>query len=440
MSRPLLIIGEVYVDFSLTLDKNESGIRLGGIVHAARGLNAIDAPYAVAAICPEYLRDLTEAFLKARGCTNFINLGSITGSPNIMMIRDIQEVGDQGYEDILCNEKSVILNNVKSDLDAYLDVLIFPGKYCLEEIYSLLPKNASVSFDIAYDIKEPNDLCKFDNIKTLLLSTSSELFSNIEKSGFDKLASEFGFLNPKEFILKENRGGSRIYNYEDKLTDSAPAILGRTKTSVGVGDVFSSTYVSLSKNNSLLALYKATIVSSAYAKAKDKDKMKEYIDLFFQLSDENIIDLKGTLLPWHERHDFPIYLAAPDFSYYDTRDIDIVVSALEYHNFLVRRPVKENGELPPNSTPSDLKEMYYNDIELINKCSILFAVPTGQDPGTLVEIGVAIQKGIPVIVFDPREECYNTMVVGGAACYSKSLDECLNSVFETLSDIRQRNS
>ena len=420
--------------------RHESAVRLGGIVHAARGLNAIGAPYAVAAVCPEYLRDLTETFLKAHGCIDYISLGSISGSPNIMTIRDVQEVEDQGYEDILCKTKNINLYNVSSDLGMYSDVLVFPGKYCLKEVCSMLNKDARLNFDIAYDVKEPKDLYKFNNIETLLISTSSELFSNIGKESLEKLANEFSFLNPKEFILKENRGGSRIYDYKDKSIESVPAILGRTETSVGVGDVFSSIYISLSKENKLLASYKASIISSAYATARNRDDLKEKIDLYLQLPDDEIIDLKGTLLPWHERRNFPIYLAAPDFLNYDTRDIELAIKSLEYHNFLIRRPVKENGELGSNSTPSELKRMYYKDIELLNECSMLFAVPTGRDPGTLVEVGMAIQKDTPVVVFDPGNECYNAMVVGGSTCYSRSLDECLNSVFSTLSDIRKHGS
>lgn len=64
---------------------------------------------------------------------------------------------------------------------------------------------------------------------------------------------------------------------------------------------------------------------------------------------------------------------------------------------------------------------------------MVFAVPTARDPGTLVEIGIAMEMGKPVVVFDPQKECRNAMVVGGASCYSQSLDACLNAVFAALS-------
>ena len=55
-----------------------------------------------------------------------------------------------------------------------------------------------------------------------------------------------------------------------------------------------------------------------------------------------------------------------------------------------------------------------------------------QDPGALVEIGIAIAQKIPVIVYDPRGECANTMVMASASLYSRILDDCLNAVFNNL--------
>jgi len=63
----------------------------------------------------------------------------------------------------------------------------------------------------------------------------------------------------------------------------------------------------------------------------------------------------------------------------------------------------------------------------------LFAVPTGRDPGTLVEVGIAIEASIPVVVYDPARENANTMVIAGAEHYSADLDACLNAVFQILS-------
>lgn len=438
MKGTLLIVGEIFVDYSCAPDANESSVRMGGIVHAARGLWAAGVPFSVAAVCPEYLRDIARSYLGGLGCIDFVELGKVSGSPNIMAVRDYLETGDQGYEELYREKKVINLNNVKRKLNKYYDVLIFPGKYNIDEVRKMFPSSARISFDIAYDINDISDLSNFNNIETILISTSSKLFVNITKNGTQNLGNKLGFLKPNEVVLKENRGGARIFRNAGRSIEYIPANLGTTRNSVGVGDAFSSVYVSLKMTDKDASAYKAMKVSSAYAQTKSLDSLREQVRRSFSLSLETMKELGGVSLPWNERPGFSIYLAAPDFSYNKRRkDIDDSIGSLEYHNFRVRRPIKENGELLENSKSGDIYRAYRQDIDLLEKCSIVFAVPGKRDPGTLVEIGMAIEKNIPVIVFDPRKECYNTMVVAGAYHYSPSLDDCLNAVFTAISEIRR---
>ncbi|MEO5324007.1 nucleoside 2-deoxyribosyltransferase, partial [Mesorhizobium sp. CC13] len=133
----------------------------------------------------------------------------------------------------------------------------------------------------------------------------------------------------------------------------------------------------------------------------------------------------------------PIFQTA---SYVVKPEVDAAVSALEYHNFVVRRPVQENGEAESGSTHQALRDFYHKDVELLKCCSLVLAVPLFRDPGTLVEVGMAIAMGKPVITFDPRKENGNTMVICGSNVYSEDLDNCLNGVFACLSNIRKTHS
>jgi nucleoside 2-deoxyribosyltransferase len=76
------------------------------------------------------------------------------------------------------------------------------------------------------------------------------------------------------------------------------------------------------------------------------------------------------------------------------------------------------------------------DYQLLTECHAVFAVPLGRDPGTLVEIGMAVALGKPVITFDPRNENKNTMVIVGSTVYSADLNECLNGAFNVLAKLR----
>jgi nucleoside 2-deoxyribosyltransferase len=291
--------------------------------------------------------------------------------------------------------------------------------------------------DVAYDVGSVRDLSKLhQSIGTIFISTSSKLFDALSSSGIGGLVSSFSTLKPDALILKENRGGCRIHNYATNSIEEIPAQLGETLNSVGVGDVFDAAYVVHLTNGPIEAAWRAASASSAYAQTTEPDLLESYVRRDSKLSLTQLNDLGGTVLPWEARRDFDIYLAAPDFADGDRRAIERALSALKYHNFSVRRPVVENGELPPSADATALSVTYSKDVELLKACRLVFAVPTGRDPGTLVEIGLAIADGIPVVVYDPEFECDNTMVVAGSACYSASLDACLNATFECLSRIR----
>ena len=434
MSAPLLVVGEIFVDFTVTPTGIENKLRLGGVTHAARGLWSTGTPYAVAAVCPEYLRDSAESYLDAFGCAEFIHLGQVLGAPNVMVIGDPIEVGDQGYEELLREEKAILLNAVASQLSAYQDILIFPGSYDLHKMHQMLPNTARTHLDIAYDVRFVEDLLDIcEMIETILISTSSALFVELGRKGINELSEALNPLSPNTIVLKENRGGSRVYRCADKTIEHVPALLGTTVNSVGVGDVFSACYVNFLGEGSRSASHKAARISSAYAQTLYPDVFKKYVERALKLTVDEMCEMGGTSLPWEERKKQQIYLAAPDFSYGDRRAVDEAIRSLSYHNFRVRRPVQENGELPKDAGIADLQVTYRKDVDLLCECSLVFAVPTGRDPGTLVEIGLAIQMGIPVVVFDPANECRNTMVIAGSTCYAQSLDECLNAVFDTLS-------
>jgi nucleoside 2-deoxyribosyltransferase len=67
---------------------------------------------------------------------------------------------------------------------------------------------------------------------------------------------------------------------------------------------------------------------------------------------------------------------------------------------------------------------------------LCFALPLERDPGTLVEVGLALAVKKPVITYDPLKENANTMVMAGSMVYSDKLDTCLNGLFEAMSRIR----
>jgi len=433
---PLLLVGEIIIDFTMARPGVECKLRLGGIVHAARGLWASSIDYAVAAVCPHYVVDQAKRYLSAHGCLEFIWLGEVTGSPGVMLIADATEVSDQGYEDLLRGEKEVTLLDVGNSLAAYLEVLIFPGSFDLAQVRSAFSDQARFSFDIAYDTADLSVLKPFaGRVRAIVISTSSPLFMRVGSENVDSMLPLIGDLGADVFLLKENRGGSRLFNISSGSVEAIPAQLSITANSVGVGDVYAAVMIGLSGGAWEDAAWRAASAATAYSQTTYPDDFKRDVERSLKLSVDELRDLGGTILPWHARRHFSIYLAAPDFSYTDKPEVDRTVDALKYHNFNVRRPVKENGELPLGSPDAVLRQTFAKDLAILHECAVVFAVPLGRDPGTLIEMGYAMAGKQPVITFDPRRENNNTMVAGGSARYSDNLDQCLNGLFDAVSKL-----
>lgn len=437
----VLVVGELVVDYTLGQHGSMCKLRLGGVAHAARGLWAAGVEYSVAVFCPQYLVDEATDYLAQLECYEFIWLGDVVGAPNVIVIGDVTEVAHQGYEDLMRETKILKLRDPLPSLKAYQKVVVFPGKFSIEALAQAFSNDARFSFDVAYDLEDLSSLEAFrGRLQAIIISTSSSLFMNLGHEDLDGLLAAVRTLSPEVFLLKENRGGSRLFDLRKKTVLQIPATLGRTINSVGVGDVYSSVMVANSQKGWVEAAWRGCQAATIYSQSTFPDDIKREVQRGFRLPLNTLQGLGGTSLPWHDRQKYSIYLAGPDFSYVDKRELDRAVDSLTYHNFRVRRPIVENGELERPATESDLRRAYFLDCQLLRDCDVVFAIPLDRDPGTLVEIGMAIEMGKKIVTYDPRRENENTMVMVGSSIYSADLDTCLNGTFNVIAELGREKS
>lgn len=147
----------------------------------------------------------------------------------------------------------------------------------------------------------------------------------------------------------------------------------------------------------------------------------------------------GVLLPWDVRKDINIYIAAPDFDFVDTKPIDFICQALEYHNFTPRRPIKENGQMSKEAGKAERQKLFQSDMVLIDSCQMMLAVLLYNDPGTLIEIGVAAERGMPVLVYDPYSIAENCMLTEIPNVVSADADLIISELFKYASKIWKQN-
>ncbi len=436
--KNILVIGAVYVDTHL--DKMVEGgpiVGLGGIFHSARAFSAIGTKYSLAYYAPEYLDADIQHFAKKLNAEDCYKLGNVDKSPNIMLINDSKEIGDQGYYDIL-KDQAIYVDTASIseivDLVNPSDILIYPGKYDIKKILDNIETfQGNIYIDFHYDSE--NILENYSNLfKTIILSTSSSIFTDQCKASHEGILNYFNSYNVETLLIKENRGGSYCYLKTNGKKVEAPAYYVDTSHSVGVGDAYNSVFISdfypqdIEKRMRL-----SSLIASKYAATMDFEIFKSNVEDILQKTDE-FIELKGIRLSWEDRAKNKIYLAAPDFPDVDTKLLNKLEESLSHHNFQVKRPIKENGLISDNTTFKERLEIYNKDVQLLDDCNILIAALLYNDPGTLVEFGMFKQMEKPVLIFDPYRICNNNFVVHSADFICYSIEEVLDALYNFLGE------
>lgn len=438
-SQRVLIIGEVFIDTHLDL-YGEHGplVRLGGIFHAARAFAALNIDFVLGYYAPDYMdEDINywSCYLETKGC---FKLGQITKAPNVMLIGESKETGDQSYYNILKDQAEFIdLMTVAEviKLTEPTDILVFPGRYSCEELADSLSKySGMVHIDFHYDSDQLAKTLK-TTIVNAFFSTASPMFKEDFGGTLDGAIKGVQTLDLERLIVKENRGGSYCFVRDTQHKVEAPAYYVPTMHSVGVGDVYNAVFISevlgsdIEKN-----LRFAAFCAAKYAETMSYEGFKQNIDVMLD-NPEEFIGLAGIRLSWEDRAHKNIYVAAPDFPEIDTRLLDQLYDALHYHNFRAHLPIRENGLVESSMTAGQELSIYNKDMELLDSCDLLIAVLLFNDPGTLVELGMFRQSGKPTIVYDPYFQCENIFVKHSADSVCRNLDEVINATYLLLGQV-----
>lgn len=428
----ICLVGDIITDVTLATPKSKLKMRLGGIVHAARALWAMNVDYAVAYFAPDYMDSHIEMFLGEHNCKSIIKLGTVINSPYTMLINEVKEIGNQGY-DFLYHEdiKIVYDNQAIKHLNVFDELMLISGNYSMNKVLGEVDNDRKIYCDVANNVSNSSELLLPIKFDILFVSTSSDLFKNqyVDYGSFCNLLKSYA----NKVVLKENRGGSRVYDSVLAENYNIPSQTSSIQHSVGVGDVYDVVSVTSPYDRFKDRLYFASWVAMEYAKTTFPDNFKKSVQGLLKTPIENIKNMPGCILPWEVRQKCHIYIAAPDFDFVDITQIDMVYNSLLYHNFVPHRPIKENGQMSKNADKAERMSLYSSDIVLLDQCNMLLAVLLYNDPGTLIEIGLAAQRGMPTLVYDPNGIADNCMLTELPALVSSDMDEIISRVFNEYS-------
>ena len=96
---------------------------------------------------------------------------------------------------------------------------------------------------------------------------------------------------------------------------------------------------------------------------------------------------------------YDFYLAGPFFNDYQLEQQDFIEMMFQLGGKKCFSPRKDAGTLPDNPTKKDMLDVFNKDLEAIKNCKVLFANVSHKDTGTSVEIGYALSRDIPVVLY-----------------------------------------
>lgn len=430
----LVIIGEVLVDVVLGSQSEHHKMRLGGISHAALAAWAAGIEYEAYYICPPYLQTEVEKYFKIHGCLHSEQIGSILGSPGVILIGEPKEIGDQQYSLLMSDTITSQLEKYPS-ITGNSNVLIFPGDYDLCALISNLASNldarsVKLSIDIANGIdciSKLNEVIACGKHIDIVFNSTSHHVADAEDNLLSWARDRLEDGSISRYILKENRGGGRLLSSESNIT--YPFFPESITHSVGVGDAFDTFFLGISGETEQIRLRRASLLASRYAVTNFPDDFRNNTRAVLK----NITKydrIEGIRVSFEEREFFKIYVAAPDFDWMDTSYIRELERSLKYHNFTPLLPIKINGQIDDFGDLAKVSEVFSKDIELIHESSIVIAVNLDNDPGTLIEIGYASGIGKPVIVYDPLKMARNPMLTELPILVTDDLERVIGEVFK----------
>ena len=435
----ICILGDVIVDVTLPAESSSIKMRLGGIVHAARALWAMDIAYSIAYFAPDYLDPQIKDYLSHFGSPQLIKLGSVDNCPYVMLIQEIKEVSDQGYEFLLRDNIKISYNEDEIHrLNQFDNIFIISGNYDYGTVTKNLPSGCKKHLDVSNNVPDILSLEKLSEVETIFISTSSPIFKNYYNEVDFSINTFFSLFKrmTKKIVLKENRGGSRAYDTTNGELIKIPSQTQEIVHSVGVGDVYD--VVSIVLGEKVLfedSLNISSWIATEYAKTTFPVDFKKMVSRVLKIDVADLKSLGGCQLPWELRKQCHIYIAAPDFDFVDTTQIDLLERSLLYHNFVPHRPIKENGQMETDASPERKNFLFNKDMVLLDHCNMLIAVLLYNDPGTLIEIGLAAERKIPTLVYDPQKIATNCVLTQLPMLISSDLDKILSEVFNMYSKL-----
>ena len=121
---------------------------------------------------------------------------------------------------------------------------------------------------------------------------------------------------------------------------------------------------------------------------------------------------------------YDYYLAGPFFNDEQVNMQEKIENLMTLHGKKCFSPRLDAGTLPKNAKKEEMLEVFHQDLDAINNCKCLFANVSFRDTGTSVEIGYALSRDIPIVLYwnDKIHDSDHVNLMIAMACGGKVLN------------------
>lgn len=319
-------------------------------------------------------------------------------APNIHTLSNIIETQDV----MSIKEDIVICYGMMESLNPIINAnyLVFDPQS--ENKPSLITDNGSTynHLSIVMNVEEAKRFTKKENIDLI----AKDLFKKIDRL--------------EVLILKDGPFGAYLF-YDDKYYH-IDAYETENVFKIGSGDVFVAVFGYLwakEKLGPVIAAQKASLATALYCNnqvLQIERKDLENLDLFKKVGIDKA------------KFDKKIYLAGPFFTMADRWLIEEAKFQLEKFGANVFSPLHDVGYGKPDTVAKE-------DLKGVDESDILYAVLNDYDPGTIFEVGYAISKGIPVVIFIENKTPINMTMFEGSGCIIES--DFATSIYKVIWEV-----
>jgi nucleoside 2-deoxyribosyltransferase len=319
-------------------------------------------------------------------------------APNIYTLNNPIETQEQ----MSIKEEIVICYGMMESLNPIINAnyLIFDPQS--ENKPSLISNNGSTYNHLAVimNVEEAKKLTNKGNIDSIV----KDLFKKIDRL--------------EVLILKDGPFGAYLF-YDDKYFH-IDAYETENVFKIGSGDIFVAVFGYLwakEKLEPIIAAQKASLATALYCNnqvLQIERKDLESLDLFKKVGIDKA------------KFDKKIYLAGPFFTMADRWLIEEAKFQLEKFGANVFSPLHDVGYGKSDTVAKE-------DLKGVDESDILYAVLNDYDPGTIFEVGYAISKGIPVVIFIENKTPINMTMFEGSGCIIES--DFATSIYKVIWEV-----